>query len=353
MKKVFLALVLFIFMFNLEAQRLDIDKVSFDYSYRLLPNIPLDKSYVSYTVKITKSDNLGPFASIQDSSKINIPGRKKVPTQAYFTVNINLGEVTMGKPEVKSRVDVSKDKDGKETGRKTLYHVEFRYSFEATTEVTDYNGTILANYKISTRDNAKTYKSTEYSTRELAAGNYNNQTKEISERIICEEINNAYTSFNESLTNDFGIKDIWIKYHLWNVGTQKHTEYQECKNACAKAKAALEMITPYSIPNEINEQIKPAIEYFSGIEIKYTSTEEKTEKKLRYAAFYNLAIIYLCLEQYEKTKEYAQKLMANDFDSNDGKDFIQAISTIQARLEKHKMATQHFAFDMQNISPPQ
>jgi len=32
MKKVFLALVLFIFMFNLEAQRLDIDKVSFDYS---------------------------------------------------------------------------------------------------------------------------------------------------------------------------------------------------------------------------------------------------------------------------------------------------------------------------------
>jgi len=115
----------------------------------------------------------------------------------------------------------------------------------------------------------------------------------------------------------------------------------------------LALITTDSLPAQIVEQIKPAIEYFAGIEGKYKSIEEKSEKKLRYAALFNLAQIYLCLEQFEKANEYAQKLIVNDFDIKDGKEIIQESGIIIARLEKHQMATQHFALDLQHISPPQ
>lgn len=352
-KNTLITLLLISCFSDLTAQRLDLDKYSFIYSYRLLPNIALDKSYLSYGVEITKAAELGSLASQSDTSKITIIGRKKVASRPHFTVFINLDKVIFGKAEVKNKVEVTKDKDGKETSRKTLYYVEFRYSFEATALVKDYKDVKLASYKISSRDDAKVYKSNAFESSKAASDIYNNQTKEVSANIITEEINNAYSSFNSSLNKDFGIIVRQTKTHLWILGSSKHPEYQAWKDACALAKSVLEKITADSIPRLSNLQANPAIDYFAGIASKYQNSEEKAERKLRYGSLYNLATIYLCLEQFDKAKDYAQKLVENDFDAKHGNELTMEVNTIMSRLDKHQMTTQHFKPDLEHISIPQ
>lgn len=352
-KNTFITLLLISCFSGLTAQRLDLDKYSFIYSYRLLPNIALDKSYLSYTVNISKANELGSLAGQSDTSKITIAGRKKVPSRAHFIVDINLDKVIFGKAEIKNKVEVTKDKDGKETSRKTLYYVEFRYSFEATAVVNDYKNVKLASYKISSRDDAKVYKSNAFESSKAASDIYNNQTKEISANIITEEIKNAYASFNASLNKDFGIIARQTKVHLWTLGSSKHPEYQAWKDACALVKSVLENITADSIPKVSNSQVNFAIDYFAGIASKYQNSEDKAERKLRYGSFYNLATIYLCLEQFDMAKENAQKIVENDFDVKDGNELTQEVNTIKSRLDKHQMTTQHFTLDLEHISLPQ
>lgn len=332
---------------------MDLDKYAFQYSYRLLPNIALDKSYLSYAVEIAKAKELGLLASQSDTSRISISGRKKVPSHAHFTVHINLDKIIFGAPEVKERVEVIKDKEGKETGRRTLYRVEVRYSFEATAVVKDYKDVELSKYKTSSRDKAKVYKTDEYSTGKYATKAFNSRKDEISGKLISEEINLAYTFFNTCLNKDFGISIQNPRSHLQVLGSSKHPEYQAWKDACVTGKSVLETINADSIPGSASFRIKSAIDYFTSVETNFRNPEEKAEKKLRYGAYFNLATIYLCLEQFDKAKEYAQKLIENDFDVKDGNELMQEANTIISRLDKHQMTTQHFKSELSNISLPQ
>ncbi len=341
MRRIILTSVFFITcLFIAEAQRLDIDKVSFVYSYRLMPNIAMDKSYQTYSVKINKAER----SYGGDTSTIKIAGRKRVASNAHFTVHIDLGTIDFGSSEIKSRVEVTKDKDGKET-RRTRYYTEFRYSFEATANVKDFKDSLLANYKISSRDNAKVYKSSEYGTREDASRIYNTQIGEISARLKEDEIKLAFEFFNNELKKDFAIQVISPKDYLWTLGSEKHPEYKAWQDACGKVKIVLEKITADSIPYNAYEQIEPSMKYFSDIVSKYTNPDEKSEKKIRYAAYFNLALINFCLEKLDPAKEYAEKLIANDYDTGDGKTLLQISNTVKSRFEKHQISSQHFPLE--------
>jgi hypothetical protein len=57
-------------------------------------------------------------------------------------------------------------------------------------------------------------------------------------------------------------------------------------------------------------------------------------------------------EQFDKAKEYAQKLVANDFDPKDGERMIKEIDAIVADLQKHNYTTRHFIPDLENIQLP-
>jgi hypothetical protein len=351
MKRLLIILLFCPIALGLKAQKVDLDKVFFAYNYRNMPSIVLDKSYTTYSIDITKSAALNAYSNESSSSKINIEGKKKVSSGGHIQVNLNLGDLIIASSEVKERVEINKDKDGKETSRSYFYKVEVVYSFTASAEAKDYKGASLAHWSLAVPTDKKTWNSDEYSKQKDAADYYNNNKLEIKTRLIDEQINAALTSLNSSCNAAFAYQTSSSREKLWDLGSKKHPEFANYTQATASAIAALKLITANEIPAQVLKDIKPAIEYFTELPNNYTK-DEKGDKKIRYGAYFNLATIYLFTEQFDKAKEFARKLADNDYDAKDGEDLFKEADKIAAQLAKHQLTSRHFAIDVSNAEPP-
>lgn len=335
------------------AQRTDLDKDWFNYSYRNLPSRLMDNSYMTYSVTVEKTVALDLYSNESANSKINVEGRKKIDSHAHFNVVVNMNDLIIEGTEVKERVEVHKDKDGKETGRSYYYKVDVTYSFDAGARVIDYKGATMATYGLADRTTKKIYSTAEYSKGSDAANFYNNNKLEIKTQLIRENIEGALSSLNSSLNYEFGYKTLSTRENLWALGTKKSPEYAAYGQACETLKAALQSVSNDAIPADINDKMQPAIDYFKGLAEKYNNPAEKDQKKLRYGAFYNIAIAYMYTEQFDQAIEYANKVIANDYDPKDGEKMIKEIEKIREDLKKHSLTTRHFHPDTENATAPQ
>ena len=353
MKRTILLLVLCMLLEFLRAQNVNLDNFWINHSYRKLPNVNIDKSFMTYSVMVSKTAALDIFSNENTINKINIEGRKKLGSGGHFIVYITLGDLIIDNSDVLERVEVIKDKDGNVTGRNYYYKVQVTYSFEASAYIKDYTGYLLKNYSIAERSSKKNYFTNEYNNRSDAANYYNNNRLEIKATLVSEQIENALNSINGILNYDFGFYPINSREKLSTVGSKKHPEYLSFENACNNAKAALEKISVNEMPNEVVELLQPSIDFFIEIPGKYDMIDDKNEKKLRYAAYYDLAEIYFVIEQFDKAKEYAQKVIDNDYDKKDGKQIIEESDKILMQFEEQQIFTRHFTPDIANAQPPQ
>lgn len=352
MNRILTALFLCFILIDINAQRIDLDKSYFDYTYRRLPNIVLDKSFTTYSVEIFKSVALDAYSNESANSIINIDGRQKVQSNGHFIVKADLKDLIIEGSEVIERVEVHKDKDGKETGRSYYYHVRVTYSFEASGSVRDYKNASMSSYLLATRDSKSIYRSTEYPKRADAANFYNNNSLEIITSLVSEQITKAMKFFNDLLNSDFGYATTTERGILWTLGSKKHPEYAMFQQNVDAAKSSLSLLAANEMPEQVYDDLKAIIEYFAAIPGRFSNTEEKGEAKLRYAAYYNLAELFLLTEKVDKAKEYAQKLVDNAFDPKDGEKIIKEADALAADFEKHQMVTRHFKPDLDNIQPP-
>ncbi len=352
MKKLLFLLLLCPIALGLKAQRVDLDKAWFDYTYRNLPSSVLDKSYTTYSINITKTAALNIYSNESSSSRINIEGKKKLASGGHILVNLNLGDLIIESSQVKDRVEIHKDKDGKETGRSYFYWVEVVYSFSANSTAKDYKGQSIGSWNLSSSTSKKTYTSSEYSKSSDASDYYNNNKVEIKTRLIEEQINAALASLNGSLNSAIAYQTSSARVYFWDLGSKKNAEFANYTQATATSIAALKMMTANEIPTQIFEKLQPAIDYFTNLPTMYTS-EEKGDKKMRYSAYFNLATIYLFTEQFDKAKEYARLLVNNDYDVKDGEDMFKQADNIIAQLARHELTSRHFVIDVENAQAPQ
>jgi hypothetical protein len=353
MKKLFYHFALLALCSIVHAQRVDLDRQYYNYAYRNLPNVVLDKSFQTYSVTVDKTVTLELFSNEAANNKINIEGRKKVSGRGHFQVNISMGDLLIESSKVENRVVVSKDKDGKETGRTYYYWAEVIYSFEAGARIDDFNGNKLKSYNLVSRDSKKTFKTSEYGKSSDASDYYNNNRYEIKANLIAEQIDQAMSSLNTSLNYDFGYLSLLSADKFWTLGSKKHEEFTAYGEAIASAKTAIETITANAIPADINDKLKPSIDYFNGLLTKYTDPEDKGQKKLRYGAYFNLAFIYYSIENFDKAIENANLLVMNDYDGKDGERLVKEINDIKTTLQKNSMTTRHFHPDCDNALAPQ
>jgi hypothetical protein len=62
---------------------------------------------------------------------------------------------------------------------------------------------------------------------------------------------------------------------------------------------------------------------------------------MRYSAYYNLAVIYLMLDEPEKAIAESEKLIANDYDKSDGKGLIERANKLIASFKAAKTNSTH------------
>jgi hypothetical protein len=334
------------------AQKVDLDRFNFQFSYRDLPANPLNPEYRSYSVTVNASsavrNNYGD-TGIQDA--VNIEGWKKITEgKGHVIVAVTLGDLVISKSEVTERVDIQKDKDGKETGRKYYYKAEATYAWEGSASIKDYKDASISSTSLGS-SSSKTWTSSEYSSRKEAQDYYNNNRNEIKAKLIRDEVNSALSATSNWLSTNYGYpvkKDYEI---LWLCDSKKHPETVAQKENWEKFKAAVATITPETTPDDAKAKFQELIKYFDSVVAKYT-TDDKSDKKLRYSSYYNKAKIYMYLDNPEAAIKEAEDLILNGYDDGDGKRIKkEALALIEA-FKKNNTNTRHFVIDLSGVSAP-
>ena len=70
---------------------------------------------------------------------------------------------------------------------------------------------------------------------------------------------------------------------------------------------------------------------------------KKPHKKMRYATYYNLAQLYLIFDMPEKAIEMGDKIIANDYDTRDGKKFKEEAEKLIHLMNINHTKTRHFS----------
>lgn len=337
--------------FAQKAQKVDIDKARYSYDYRDLPTSPQPADYKTFSVTLNASVNVrSNYGETGIQDQIAIAGWKKVSeAPGHLIVGLSLEDIVVTSQKVTERVDIQKDKDGKETGRKYYYRAEIGYSWYGSATVKDYKETQVGTKRVGGSE--KSWASSEYSTRKEAADYGNNNIASIRNKLQTDEIKAAITEFNGWLSSSYGFPGRNDSDVLWILDSKKHTEFQAQQDTWNSFKATVGAITADNFPAETKEKLAEIIKYFDGIPAKF-ATDDKNDKKMRYASFYNKARIYILLENPEAAMKEADALVANAYDEGDGKRLRKEAEDLQAILKKNNATTRHFSIDLSNAVPP-
>jgi hypothetical protein len=352
MKKISFGLLIPFLCLSLFAQRVDLDRFNFTATYRDFPDEPLPAAYKTFNVRIEATPSLGlGFTTSSLENIISIEGLKKVNGTGHITVLAILDDIVIERSETKERIEIKKDRQGTET-RKSLFSTEMTYSFSARASVYDYKGnTVLSNYILSEREDKKTYRTPEYSSVADALSNFNNKVPEIKANLAKQLVTAAIGNLNNTLNARYGYAVQRVNDIFWVVNNRKHPEYDEQQKAWNNFKNAIVLMSPDEPLDKVKERIKPVIAYYEKVKTVYTGSD-KEARKLRYASYYNLAKIYLYLDDPTAAMREADALSMNDYDESDGRSLRSVAESLDEQLKKNNANSRHFLVDIARYEPP-
>lgn len=355
MRKVFLLLAVLFCSNAVFAQKIDLDKLNFKASYLQLPTNPFPEEYTTFSTKFIANginlDDAG-FANGESdlaSTYFNISGFKKVALGGHFTIKVQIDGYDMGKAETVKKETTTKDKDGKETTT-VSYTLKFKYLVPMMYTITDLNGKILKDGPVAEGSLEKTYETSSYSTTATLEKYWTDNAATTKRGLLGGFISEKLSLFQARLENEIGYVPRTNTDILWTTDSPKHPENDAFKKSCEDAKLAIAEMTAIVLLNPA--KVKPIIAYYDSVLVKYAK-DEKPERKLRYAAWYNMSTIYYWLEDFDNAIRCAEGLIANDYDKNDGKDLKVASERLKAKLTGSKIKTRHYVRDVSNAVAPE
>lgn len=334
------------------AQRVDLDRFNFTVSYRSFPEEPLPATYKTYNVRIESSPSLGiGFAAGSFENQVLVEGLKKVPGTGHVTVLLMLDDLIVEKTETTERVETRRDKQNVET-KKSFFATEMQYSFSARVSVYDYKGaTVLSNQVLYDRENKGRYKSAEAASAAEASNNFNNQLSDIRTNLASQLTGRVISTLNSVLNNRFGYAVQRVNDVFWVLNNKRHPEYTEAQKAWNGFRNAIVMMTPDEPVDKVREKLKPVIAYYDKIKTTYSGSD-KEARKLRYSSYYNLAKIYLYLDDPAAAQREADALSMNDWDEADGRSLRALAESLDEQLRRNNASSRHFPVDIARYEPP-
>lgn len=352
MNRLIFTLFAFIVACSVSAQRVDLDRFNFTASYREFPDEPLPTAYKTFNVRIEAAPSLGlGYSTVNLENSVLIDGLKKVSGTGHVTVLAILDDIVVEKTETTERVQITKDRQNVET-RRSYFATEMVYSFSARASVYDYKGnTILSNYILFNREDKRTYKSPEYSSSAEATNYFNNKIMDVKTNIANQLVNSVVSNLNSTLNARFGYTVRKVNDIFWVLNNKKHPEYGEQQKAWNNFKSAIVLMSPDEPLDKVREKLKPVISYYDKVKTIYTGSD-KEARKLRYASYYNLAKIYIYLDDPTAAMREADALSMNDYDESDGKMLRSVAESLDLELKKNNASTRHFSMDIARFEPP-
>lgn len=390
MKNLTLILAILCFSIILNAQKVDIDNTHFYISLLDLPDNYTPVEYRTYTV----STNYSTLIPQDLGESLILYGWDRVEKNGNTAVFINGEKMYRGDPILKSRVDETKDKSGKVISSKTYYwyeskntgygsmkvygekdsyreskyqkekaakakekekkkkdieekkeenpflkNVDKNVSGELNSDVeVNINKRLAYNFSLNQDYNHST---SSYTSSNIAYKEFNERSHDYFQSDIDAYRNSVKSLASGMLNGVYGYRPVKNYVTFKRLDSEKHPEYKTFDNAM-KAMQVIFGKMRYNLPkDEVENDLKPIIEYFSDLARKPINEKEKSEKKLRYAAYYNLAQIYLYLDRFADVNDIADLIIKSEYKEKTGERFKESANDLQEELIFHKMTSRH------------
>jgi hypothetical protein len=379
--------ILLLFNLSCLAQKVDLDKYTFKCSMLRLPNNYIEPTMRTFDVQIAVNDNLRGFA-LNKFEAMGIDGYSRTKENPVLNIYGNVNGLRLVNSNIKTNVSETKDKDGKVISTKTTYYVEARYSGTGDFKIIgpkNYYRTLKESTKADSKRNNKAKEKEEAKAKKIADNPFlNNATNTDANATMVANKDYEMQTINESMSRDYTYtgtnyntysdasnawarendKQLYIQrqkfvdefyntlrnkcsweygytitsdiYHLWILDTKSHPEYDLQQKAIDAVKIIMPKLNGTANLTNMANDIKPIMDYFNSIPTKYTGTD-KTDKKLRYAAYYNLAKLNYLLDNYNATIDNANLLIKNDYDTEDGEKLINWANELKNQFEFYKV----------------
>lgn len=345
--------ILLLFPVVVAAQKsVDLDRYRFTVQFRSLPELRLDSTYRTYNVEVEGTRLMQPFLQDMSPEKtVLLEGWRKLPQDGHITIKVKLGDLLPESVSVKERAEIIKNRSGQITGTRIYYSQEVTYSFEATATLTDYNGMHIMDQELAGRGYKKTYRSPEFALRPLAEGYFAINSLSVTKELYRDCVNRAMHYLSERITNNYGFDETSANDFMWIIDSRKHPEYAAHRQAFQQMNEILFSMNANSSIEGAREQLQPVINYFEKIKKKYSSSD-KHDRKIRYASYFNLAVLYYYLDDPQAMMKEANGLELNDYDAKDAKGFVQTATWLKNIFQQTNIYTRHFTIDPSRFKGP-
>jgi hypothetical protein len=346
-------IALFVFPLLLSAQkRVDLDRYRFNVQYRALPKLRIDSSYRTYHVYVEGTKLMQSFLKdLEPEKTVRLEGWKKLTKEGHLAIKIKLEDLLPESVSVKEKLYPVKDKTGKVTGSRTAYYQQVIYSFAANAAITDYKGMHIMDQVLADRNTKQVYNSPEFANRLLAEGYFVLNALNVTSDLYRSSVNKAIHLLNKRITDNFGFSEVTVNDYMWVIDSRKHPEYTANRQALQQLNETLFSFSASKPITNAREQVAPAIKYFESIKKKYVSTS-KHDRKIRYASYFNLAVLYYYLDDPQSMMKEANGLVLNDFDSKDGQGFERTANWLKNQFQQTNIYTRHFPIDTASFKGP-
>lgn len=345
MKKLYFFTILAV-PFAVTAQKtVDLDRYKFSVQYRSLPKILLDSTYRTYNVQVEGTQLMQPLLqNMSPENTVLLEGWRKLPQDGHIAIKVKLGDLLPESVSVKERAETIKNRSGQITGTRIYYHQEVIYTFAATANLTDYKGRHVMDQELADRGYKQVYSSPEFAVKPLAEGYFVLNSLTITKDLYRDCVNRAMHYLSERITDNFGFSEVTSNDFMWIIDSRKHPEYTAHRQAFQQLNEVLFSMNASSSIEGAREQLKPVINYFEKIKKDYPSTN-RHDRKIRYASYFNLAVLYYYLDNPQAMMKEANGLVLNDFDAKDGKGFEETATWLKTLFKQTNIYTRHFAID--------
>ncbi len=324
------------------AQKVDLDGETVTVRYVRLPRQPFPATYQTYSAVLSANPKDLHSLGIEDkffTNNLKVLGYQKITEGGHFNLELTLSDYRPGGTEMKINTKQETDKAGKVIRETKTYYTSVQYEHTLTLQVRTEGGKVAA--KKDWLLGMRTFNSREYnSSADLADYNRVSLGRDIAQHDQ-QALTGAMREIYEYLNTQYGYTPVSEQPKLQILDSEKHPDYAGFQQAYQTSKAALSLMKAEYSLDSVKQMLQPAIAYFTQQKDKYNA-EEKSERKLKYACLYNLALLAFWTEDWAKATEHAAAVVTNDYDPKDGKHLLEDIKDVQASLEKAEKTTRHF-----------
>jgi hypothetical protein len=353
MRNSFLLAIATLFVYNLNAQKVDLDRYWYSTSSRSLPTNPLPEGSRTYRIEVTNSSIIsGIYSNESLKSALAIDGLKNTEPKAHLNISIFFSDLNFEKTGINERKEEIKDKAGKVTGQKSYYSAWGHYRFGIDVYVKDSNFAVLDRFQPISTGNLLTYTSSEFGSQAEAANYFNNNVGEIKRNLAKSNTDNALVTIKNSLKTKYGYPVATYRDFLWILDSKKHDEYKHHQEMWDLFKTiTVKFNGAENISESLKNELNPVMEYFTSLRTRFAS-DDKTDKKFRHCSYYTMAKIHLLLDNPEAALKEADLLVSNGFDVKDADLLKREANSLIDRFKKNGVTSTHFPMDITANNAP-